>query len=172
MMQGMATSKRKERVPVTPRALVQRINRALAADDEELRKSRGMRAFLDLGHYYTIDKRQNFIARKEVDIEELGRSLNVLKPHEALADTKLNRVLSDAELETLAEGEPEQVQATVARILRAPVSQVRKPDDGHRRAIRITAEKAQRARLGDDSTAYGIWAADDAVWTFMEGLSK
>lgn len=49
-----------ELTPVTARAVVQRLNRKLAADYEMVRKSRGGRAELDCGEYYVIDCARNF----------------------------------------------------------------------------------------------------------------
>ena len=71
-------------VPITTRALVQRINRALAEDDEVLKAPRGEKALQELGQYYVLDFNRNAVTRKDVDIEELGRSLGVLKAFEKL----------------------------------------------------------------------------------------
>ncbi len=70
---------------MTKRSLVQRVSRALTKEGEVLRKSRGMRMFLNVGEYYAIDRRYNVVTRKGIDLEELGRKLGVLKPHEALS---------------------------------------------------------------------------------------
>jgi hypothetical protein len=75
-----------KKVPVTSRALIQRINRKLAADGEVLKASRGMQAFLDVGDHYVLDISMNAVVRKNLDIEQFGRSLGVLKPYEGLAD--------------------------------------------------------------------------------------
>lgn len=75
----------KAQVPVTTRALVQRINRALAADDEVLKAARGAQALQDLGEHYILDIKRNVVTRKDVDIEAVGRSLGVLKEYEGLA---------------------------------------------------------------------------------------
>lgn len=80
----MATKTKK--VPVSRRAVIARINRKLARDDEQLRTTRGMQAFLDLGDYYTVDVRRNWIARKDVDLDALGRELGVLKDYEKLSE--------------------------------------------------------------------------------------
>jgi hypothetical protein len=74
------------KVPVTKRALVQRLSRALAKEGEGLRKSRGTQAHLDVGEYYAFDLSKNVITRKHFDLEELGRKLGVLEPFEALSD--------------------------------------------------------------------------------------
>jgi hypothetical protein len=74
---------RKAGVPVTARALVQRINRTLSKDGEVLRAMRGQ-AVHDLGSYIVIDTNGNSVAHKRVDIERLGRKLGVLKDFETL----------------------------------------------------------------------------------------
>jgi hypothetical protein len=72
--------------PVTLRALVQRINRSLAKDDELLRKSRGLRMALAVGDWYIVNIRRNWIVGKNVDPEALGRDLEVLHPWEKVID--------------------------------------------------------------------------------------
>jgi hypothetical protein len=83
----MAKSKPKERkVMITERALAQRINRALAKEDEGLKKAKaGSRMDIEYGRYYTLDYSRNQVIHSGVDIESLGRELGVLKPYEALA---------------------------------------------------------------------------------------
>lgn len=83
----MATRKRKaQTVPVTVRALLQRINRTLEADERVVKSSRGARAEAELGRYYVIDRRRNVIVDKAVDLEALGRKLGALQEYEHLAD--------------------------------------------------------------------------------------
>lgn len=72
-------------VPVTERALVQRINRVLAKQDEVLKAARGERAVVDLGRYYVLSVSGNYVVDKDVDLEDLGRALEALKPFEVLA---------------------------------------------------------------------------------------
>ncbi len=75
------------KVPVSERALVARINRVLAKDDETLRRCRDdSRGFNELGRYYTVDFTRNVIVGKDHDLEKLGRKLGVLAPYEALCD--------------------------------------------------------------------------------------
>ena len=86
----MAKSKPKpdteRKVMITERALVQRINRTLAKDDERLKKVKaGSRMDAEYGPYYRLDYRMNAVVEPGVDIESLGRKLGVLKPYEALA---------------------------------------------------------------------------------------
>jgi len=82
---------RKQTVPVSERALVQRIGRALAKEGEQLQKARGKKASLELGDYYTVSISRNFVVQKDVDIEKLGRELQVLRPYENLAKTSEGR---------------------------------------------------------------------------------
>ena len=75
------------KVPVSTRALEARIKRALAHDGESLHRCReNSRAHLDFGDYYVRDTRLNIITDKYVDIEELARELNLLKPYEEVVD--------------------------------------------------------------------------------------
>jgi len=70
------------KVPVTMRALIQRINRKLAAQGEKLKTYRGGRSEVQLGRYYIIDVRRNFLVAGNQDPEGLGRELGVLKEWE------------------------------------------------------------------------------------------
>jgi hypothetical protein len=72
-------------VPLSPRAVIQRINRALLKQGEVLRASRGWRAQMDVGHYFLVDIDKNFIVRKDVDLERMAKELGVLKPYEKVA---------------------------------------------------------------------------------------
>jgi hypothetical protein len=83
----MVTRKRKaQTVPITVRALLQRVNRALEMDNRVLKASRGARAEAELGRFYVIDRRRNVIVDKAVDLEALARKLGALKEYEHLAD--------------------------------------------------------------------------------------
>lgn len=74
---------KKRTVPVTARAMTQRINRALAPN-EQLKATRGARAQTELGAYYIVDVRRNAITRSRIDLEELAKELGVLQPYERL----------------------------------------------------------------------------------------
>ena len=76
----------KQKLGVSTRAVVQRINRKLAPDMEMLRKSRSVRSVLDVGEYYVINWRINGVMQKNVDVESLARELGVLKDWEKLAE--------------------------------------------------------------------------------------
>ena len=73
-------------VPISMRALIQRINRKLVADNETLKVSRGGRAEQDLGRYFIVDVSFNGVVRKNVDPEALGRELGVLHEYEHVAE--------------------------------------------------------------------------------------
>lgn len=70
------------KISVSERAVIQRINRKLRPHDEMLRKSRGGRAMQSVGDYYVVNFDRNYIAQQDVDVEGLARELAVLKPWE------------------------------------------------------------------------------------------
>lgn len=78
--------KQLRKMPVTTKAVIARINRKLAVDNEQLRATRGMQMKLDCGDYYIVDFKRNFVVRPNVDPETLARELGVLKDWETLAD--------------------------------------------------------------------------------------
>ncbi len=73
--------KRPTLIGVKRRALVARIQRALAKQQQELRTDRRDRQV----RYLIIDERRADITDLDVDLEELGRKLGVLKPWEKLS---------------------------------------------------------------------------------------
>jgi hypothetical protein len=73
---------RRHTVPVTERALIQRINRKLLKDGEVMKIARGARAASNLGRYYTIDINRNSLAHDHLDPEAMGRKLGVLAEYE------------------------------------------------------------------------------------------
>ena len=70
-------------LPVTERALVQRLRRALAKEGERLLVNRSGHAPANVGRYYLVDGR-NIMTDNAVDIEALGRELKLLRPWERL----------------------------------------------------------------------------------------
>jgi hypothetical protein len=85
-------SRQREHVPN------QRVNRKLAADDEVIRQSKPvydraggdterLRPIYDqnLGKYYRIDTRRNFLIEKDVDLEGRAREIGALQGWEELA---------------------------------------------------------------------------------------
>jgi hypothetical protein len=83
-------------VPVSERALVQRINRRLHANAKIdaaghvhgqwhcLKKTRGARAVQELGEYYLLDVYRNAVLQHHVDPAKLAKQLEVLRPYEQL----------------------------------------------------------------------------------------
>jgi len=69
-------------VPISVRALTQRLNRLLATDGKELRKTRGAPAIDALGHYYVLGA--NGVLSHHVDLETFGRETGVLATYERL----------------------------------------------------------------------------------------
>lgn len=67
------------RLPVSERAIVQRINRALKKQDACLRKAR-----VDDMHCI-IDTRRNVVTHMDVNLETCARSLGVIDPWEQLS---------------------------------------------------------------------------------------
>jgi hypothetical protein len=79
-------TKVERKVPVSRRALLARINRALRKEGEVLKATRADRWRGDLGDYYTVDTDRNAIVAQHVDPEELGRRLGVLADYEEVRD--------------------------------------------------------------------------------------
>ena len=77
--------KAKTLVPITEKALYQRINRKLRSQDAVLKRARGS-AQTTLGDYFVVDFYGNFVKQHHVDIERLGRELDVLAEWEKLAE--------------------------------------------------------------------------------------
>jgi hypothetical protein len=78
----MAKQVTDDRIPVSRRALIQRINRKLPGY-KTLKTTRGLNG-TGLGRHYIIDEYNNSITR--VDPEKLGRELGVLRGYERVAD--------------------------------------------------------------------------------------
>ena len=68
------------KAPVTLRAVIQRINRKLAADGLVLKAARGRRG----GSHYLLDTKRNVITRLDQDVEAYARKLGVLAAWEEL----------------------------------------------------------------------------------------
>jgi len=85
-----ATGKQQGQVPVTMRAIVQRINRKLAADGyRRLKQSRGRPwKYLDcnVGKWFLVDGSRNHVERTNVDAEKFAKELGVLKPWEKVGE--------------------------------------------------------------------------------------
>lgn len=76
-----------DKISVSERAVIQRINRKLKPDHEMLRKARGdsIESSLDVGDFYIINYRIKGVTMKDVDVEKLARELGVLKDWEKVA---------------------------------------------------------------------------------------
>jgi len=71
-------------VPITRRALIQRINRALAKRGEVLKGTRGRST--GKRPLYIVNLKRNAITREKVNLEALGRELEVINKFERLED--------------------------------------------------------------------------------------
>jgi hypothetical protein len=75
-------AKRTQKIPISMRALIARINRKLRPDDKVLRAARGARAKLEFGSYYVVNFNRNLVIAHHVDPEELGRKLDAMSKWE------------------------------------------------------------------------------------------
>ena len=72
---------------VSERALIARINRRLAKENEKLIVCEETSpSFTDLGRYYVVDLNQNIIGSSNLDLEQVGRDTKALKGYEVLED--------------------------------------------------------------------------------------
>lgn len=81
-------STKTQKVNVSPRALLARINRKLRPENRAVRQCRPppSRDWSNLGDYYAVDFEVNCVCDKHIDLGALGKRLGVLKPYEALAE--------------------------------------------------------------------------------------
>jgi hypothetical protein len=77
---------KRDRMPVTMRALLQRINRVLAKDEERLSKNRGGPYTESLPAWIRVNMNRNHIIGGTDDLEEYGRELKCLQPWERVVD--------------------------------------------------------------------------------------
>jgi hypothetical protein len=71
-------------VPVTARALEQRVNRKLAEKGQRLNKSRSKAARAEMGEYFVIDTSGAGVVRHNVNLAELAREIGALESWERL----------------------------------------------------------------------------------------
>lgn len=76
-------SKRVRGVPVSARALTQRLGRLLVRDGKRLKKTRAARARSNVGDYYILNDR-NVIVSHHVNLEAFGRKTGALADYERL----------------------------------------------------------------------------------------
>lgn len=69
---------------VAERAVVQRINRALAKREQKLIKSKGSRQIVELGDWHIADERRGEIVAKNVNLTEIARQEGALATYEAI----------------------------------------------------------------------------------------
>jgi len=74
------------KVPVSERAIIQRINRALAPRDMVLRTARGQQMQLDVGHWYVVNTRINGVVQpyKHMDLADIAQDVGVLRGWEEI----------------------------------------------------------------------------------------
>jgi hypothetical protein len=70
--------------PVTTSALVGRINRKLAPDEQSLRTPRGRHARVQLGAFHIVYVRLKVMVMTHVNVGALGRELGVLESYEGV----------------------------------------------------------------------------------------
>jgi hypothetical protein len=69
-------------IPISTRAVVQRVNRLLKAEGKELRRTRGVFAERDFGDYHIIC--DGTVISDHIDLEEFARKNGALEPYEHL----------------------------------------------------------------------------------------
>ena len=74
------------KVPITVRALIQRINRKLKPDNQQLKVTRGQRWRSNLGDYYIVDTYRNNIVNSGIDPESYGRKLGCIEAYETVVE--------------------------------------------------------------------------------------
>ena len=74
---------RRKTVPVSKRALLQRVNRALRDKGEILKAARSPRVADELGQHFVVRLTgKRIVTQQHVDVEALGRELGVLSEWE------------------------------------------------------------------------------------------
>ena len=77
-----AQSKQSILVPLSRRALLQRIGRTLARDGRRLKKTRAPSARERVGDYYITDSGE--VVAHHINLEQLGQELGVIETYERL----------------------------------------------------------------------------------------
>jgi hypothetical protein len=74
-----------DKFPVSPRSLLQRLNRNLQCESRGVHAPRrGRQAHKSLGDYYLVDTRTETIVAHHVDLEQMARERGVMKAFEEL----------------------------------------------------------------------------------------
>ena len=71
-------------MPVSERALYQRVNRKLRAQDEVLKRARTVSDSLNVGDYFLVDLATNAVVGYDIDLEPYARELGALAKWEYL----------------------------------------------------------------------------------------
>lgn len=83
------SARKMTKVPITKRALIQRMNRILAKDDLKIFASRGARMIQEYGDYHMVNISKNHMAgrfiQNDSQLEEYARELNAIAEWEHLA---------------------------------------------------------------------------------------
>ncbi len=74
------------KVPVGRDALVARINRRMAENNERLLAARSARVKMEMGDYYIVNTKHGGMTRSNLDLVDLARELRCLQPWEALVE--------------------------------------------------------------------------------------
>jgi hypothetical protein len=76
----------KHKLPVSTRAILARINRALRDQNRELRPTKGHKAQEEFGAFYIIDTGKNQLVEWNIDLAKYVFELGCLQPYERLED--------------------------------------------------------------------------------------
>ena len=74
------------KIPVTRRALMQRLNRKLRHDGKRIDASRTQQMRDQYGDFHMVDFTRNQLIEWHIKPEEMARELGVLKPYEQIVD--------------------------------------------------------------------------------------
>ena len=75
------------KLPVSPRALLARINRKLAQQQHQMKRARaGTRLHQGVGDYYVLDVYRNAVVDMQCSLEVYAKDLQVLAPHECVGE--------------------------------------------------------------------------------------
>lgn len=75
------------KVNVSEKALIARINRQLAKQEERLKTNRSDRDFVTLGHYYIVNWNRNCVTSTHHNLSALAEEMGVLKPWEEVVES-------------------------------------------------------------------------------------
>ncbi len=73
-------------VTVGRNALVARINRRIAENNERLLAARSARVKVEMGDYYIVNTKHGGVTRSNLDLVDFARELRCLQPWEALVE--------------------------------------------------------------------------------------